>query len=523
MEIPFRALKISVLPFQGLRNFALSCLVLFAALTILERIVIPHLEDQRKLGAFSWQSENIRINRDNYHKNKATPESIVWRSDGFPVSEEKSQAKRILVIGDSFVWGDGYANLNDIWWRQLQRELASRGYSHVEVIGAGYCGLSTHEELTQARKIILRYDPDLVIWGYVTNDPDERLVKQLYYVDELEDSVARAAGKEGGDQATRDWISRIPSTLFPNIRMLLKSRRNSKLAVELSNEQNGYDYNTWESKILEGANFEAYKKTVHDLASFIRQSGTPTFMMALPTYPSRNYFRPKYQKVEPVFAQAGIDFKDTLDDLLAEYGNLDDGSSGSSSASLSWQGLLSWGINPVNGHPGTRATHFYAVEAANYLEKKYPQVMGEKELPVRAPVIRINDWMPPELMTAAQTGDVDKLYFHFNYPVDVGNMLTMPFRRPHVQLDLDEPVELGELRVKGPPTGVMTVYVTVVNRKEGYDDGQVYLLGKTVNGKMVRKVALNELPGPVNSIEIIGRFIGAQDRGIELQLLRAGK
>ncbi len=63
--------------------------------------------------------------------------------------------------------------MNDIWWRQLAREVDRRGYKDVEIIAAGMQGINTRIELDVAKKVIPKFKPDLVIWGYIPNDADE--------------------------------------------------------------------------------------------------------------------------------------------------------------------------------------------------------------------------------------------------------------------------------------------------------------------------------------------------------------
>ena len=88
--------------------------------------------------------------------------------------EEISQGHpKILVVGDSFVWGDGSTNLNQIWWNVMARELERRGYD-CQVYAAGLCRASTYDEFLWLKDTPLLEDiePDLVIIGYVTNDTD---------------------------------------------------------------------------------------------------------------------------------------------------------------------------------------------------------------------------------------------------------------------------------------------------------------------------------------------------------------
>ena len=65
--------------------------------------------------------------------------------------------KRILVLGDSFVWGFGVEQ-NQIFTEQLENLL-----TNVEVINAGVSGYSTDQELLWFKSEGVKYSPDLVI------------------------------------------------------------------------------------------------------------------------------------------------------------------------------------------------------------------------------------------------------------------------------------------------------------------------------------------------------------------------
>jgi hypothetical protein len=80
--------------------------------------------------------------------------------------------RRLLVLGDSFVFAQGVAD-ESTCVRHLQRAFDARGGSPVEVIGAGLVGLNTVNEHALLDTLGVRYEPDLVLLSYVLNDPEE--------------------------------------------------------------------------------------------------------------------------------------------------------------------------------------------------------------------------------------------------------------------------------------------------------------------------------------------------------------
>lgn len=172
---------IYLLPLPGLVYFAASLVVVGAVLLVVDRVVLVWLEQRAWTAGELWARHNRLLEQE--HRRKALGEGCAphaWA--GQPLPSPSPQRRRILVLGDSFVWGPPYATLNHLWWRQLQIELARRGYGQVDVLAAGRPGWSTRDQLACARKLVEEVRPDLIVWGYVTNDPDEKVVPQIFDV-----------------------------------------------------------------------------------------------------------------------------------------------------------------------------------------------------------------------------------------------------------------------------------------------------------------------------------------------------
>ena len=486
-------------------SYTLRCLAGLFGATVVALAVVDHgvlawiesagAADARSgvlLATRSWQQENARINDNNFAKILLAPDEWIWRSQGFPATEERKQPHRILVVGDSFVWGDGYANMNDLWWRQLERELRRRGYHDVEVMGLGNGGASTRLELERLRKVLPRYRPDLVIWSYVTNDADEGLVKQFNYDRINNDGVA----SYHRSHAEQGWLRRL--------NFQLEQRRREKLLHTLPGPKRGYEYNDWELRLLEPANLAVYEKTLREVAAFMREADTPYFFISLPNHPGEETFRPRYAPVKPLFAAAGIPFDDVLDDFVAAY-----------PPGKQLLNDLGWGINPVNAHPGVVSTRFYAREAADLVERSYASVLGPRGEPEANPLPEINDWMPAKLAVEENTTG----RIHFVYPIDDGMMLRMPLEQSHVQLHLSAPSNLREIRLAGPNLATAQIHLTQTNAEDGIDYGAV-----TSEPQQSGKHMKWELPATtgqlINTVRVVADFDGA-DRSLTLDLVPA--
>ncbi|MSU21503.1 MAG: hypothetical protein EXS30_08910 [Pedosphaera sp.] len=101
--------------------------------------------------------------------------------------ERPDQGKRVLVLGDSFVFGWGVESDQAVS-AQLERQLSS-----VEAINAGCSGWSTRQEWDFLRVEGIRYRPDLVLLFFCENDPAENDVKYQF----LDGSLRLQADTDG--------------------------------------------------------------------------------------------------------------------------------------------------------------------------------------------------------------------------------------------------------------------------------------------------------------------------------------
>ncbi len=479
--------SVPVVPVFALKFLLYSVLVLALAALILDRSIIPGLETSGTITSRGWVDHNRRVNINNREKNLARPPSPVWRSKGIPAKQQKTKAKRILVMGDSYVWGDGTVNVNDLWWRQLARELARRGYHDVEVIAAGLSGDETRQQIEWARRIVPEYKPDLIVWGYVVDDPDEGLVPRG---DAMPFDMSRLGEVLRGPMGS--VLPRLADALVS-----LRERRRLRAAEEAGTY---YGYRQWTLKLLEGESFMKYRRTVAALGEFQRSVGVPGFVVTLPNMPDVEYFRPRYAAVRPLFESAGMKFHDCLDDFETAYPG------GRHPAG----GVLAWGTNPANGHPGRCSTRFHARFTADIIERDYPEVLGPK---TEAPVaISINDWMPHDLDPAEAVGQ-----WRFTWPGD-RYKLVRPVGVAHVQLNLEVPVALRSIRFEGRGVSSAKVWVTTYDEKLGFDTGELHSLGEDRGTSIEWNL---QGAGAVNTIRIAAD-VDAGDRDVIVKLLQAG-
>ena len=474
--IRHRGDDLPVLPWIALKYVAVAACCLAALVTIVEWR-LSGLAEQGRVVSDPWQREDARIRRMNAGKVKAVPENPFWRSAAIAPAPTKASGKaRILVIGDSFVWGDGYVNANDIWWRQLERELHRRGYWNVEVVAAGFNGLSTQDELVGLRSggLARLGSPDLVVLGYVTNDPDVRDAKGRPLVKDIARDVPQ-------------WrvLDRSIGRVAPTLANQLRQRLTAKWQASITD---AYPYNEWELKLLEPPNIDAFRDVVAELGAFLRGTGKPSFVVTLPNFPSPDHFGPRHAPIGAIFRSAGLPFHDLLDAFVREYPPGGE--------------VLQWGINPANGHPGTVSTRFYARQTADILERDYLALLGPKSpLPAsRRP--RINDWMPP----AAQVRQVRDSEWELAYPSPSDEMLEMPFGKRHVVLAFEEPVPIEALRLAGDALVGAEIFLASIDPATGIERKEQTALGHRTGRALAWDTRKVQGAGRVNTIRIVAEL-----------------
>ena len=489
--IRHRGSEAPVLPWMAVKYLALAtcCLVAFVALVEWR---LGSLAQEGRVSTDLWAQEDSRINRMNYVKIKAAGDHPFWQSSGIsPAATKPKGASRILVIGDSFVWGDGYVNANDIWWRQLERELHRRGYWSVEVVAAGFPGASTQHELAwlQAGGLARLGSPDLVILGYVSNDPDMHDANGTPMVLQI-----------GRDIPMRQWprLDRTIGRVAPNLTAQLRQRLSTKWQASV---QNAYPYNQWELRLLDPPNIDAYRNVVGELGSFLRSQGKPFFVVTLPNWPSVDQFRPRFTPIGEIFRSAGLPFHDLLDAFAREYPPGGE--------------LLQWGINPANSHPGTVSTRFYARQTADILERDYPGLLGAKSPPAAWRRPRINDWMPP----AADVRKVRDSEWEFAYPSPSDEMLEMPLGKRHVVLAFEEPVPIARLRLSGEALASAEIFLVGIDPATGIEGKEQAALGRRTGKMLAWDTREVHGAGRVNLIRIVAE-LAPQATGAESRKLR---
>jgi len=431
--------RFSIVPLWPLVYLMGVLVFLVALLFVLDRKMIPEAVAKGEIVTPAWINHTFRVNDERRRSVIADDQAPIWRSRGYPVTVERKKAHRILVLGDSFAFGTALANINDVWWRQLERELERRGYHDVEVLAVAREGASTRNELGYARRVVPVYKPDLLIWGYVTNDPDEGRIK-------MSEELPKDDTFEGA-------LAFVPRTLphvaqrVTDLRMIKKhdQRRASGL----------YNYVDWELKLIEPDNLRYYLKTLREVKQFQEEQHVPGFFASLPSTEVK-YMEPRYKPLDALFRTAGLEWHNFLPEFKRRFGTFRP---------------YRFSATVADGHPGAMTTHFLAVQVADVLERDHRQILGAKSAAPPA-LPRVNDWIP---VVGEDRSREQENIFSFDYPLHDWELPFMPVDMSYEQLNLERPVALSRVTVTGPNLVDCMGWYTSIGAA-GYDDGTMHPL-----------------------------------------------
>ncbi len=366
----------------------------------------------------------------------------------------KENKKRILVVGDSFIWGHAQDNLNNLWWRQLEYILKKNGYENVEVIAAGMNGFSIVDE---TEKIILneeymkKIEPDLVIIGFVSNDWEINDEKDEYYKDGIE---------EFEDNDKEEYIE---EHLNNKIAMALKEKFKGiyEKAIELLMEK---EYAKEEFKEKYGYSFKQ-KEILYNTEEYIKRiekrAIEPVSNMNIPVLVVNFY----YDSLE---GNSLPKFKDKVFELLKKYGieNYDlENLYKKEFKNIEYNELK---VNIADYHPGARLMNFYAKKIYNYLIENHIQTLGEKinDGSTSISEFQINDYQPSNINLKKIKSDEYTLNFPLNYEKLLQNYDT---KESYVKLNLKYPVNIEKIELRADKCNIKSVKVDVYDEEKGYE------------------------------------------------------
>jgi hypothetical protein len=311
-------------------------------------------------------------------------------------------AIRLVVIGDSFVWGQGFEDLDERWVSVLQRDLDRRTQpGRFEVVPVGRGGTSSMNQaewLTPER--LARLEPDALVLGFVTNDFWPTFTERHFCQE------GACAPTEGGPTVdcgprcdiascllgegipTSTFLRKVLFPLFPNVTSWLLYRHcdmdriaaRKGLAKEVSV---GRDHSTSPYWPLFIDAVDRFADWGGDIPRFVAHTRVQPFDIDALDASDSAFLRRGFSPVR----------LDRTHSVLQNFPDTDD--------------LV---VNPADPHPNSRLTHAYAADVASAVIERFADQI-QSQVPAAPLNLLVSNHLPSSLIVENHTPSLARLTF----------------------------------------------------------------------------------------------------------------
>ena len=366
----------------------------------------------------------------------------------------------IVVIGDSFVWGQSSINRNEIFWRLLETNMRAEGYN-VRVYAVAQPGANSYDELEWLTQtdLVGDLDPDLVIFGYLYNDPDVNHHEYIPTEDEYVDTGAKSAA-----------VSAV-SRLLPHIGERLA---NYITAKSMYKEDGTYINIPSTPPILKGGVLETFENGfMKPLNEFAANADFDVAIMTLPQFQGKTLQKALYKPLHTLCEKYdNIRLYDSLNDFYGKF--------------ASSKHAANYTINCADFHPGTATHYFYAQYAESFIKRDFADRLGapaDADLNPRGVVI--NEPTPARTLPTPVSNGSDGAEYTVLYPSKNKNYsllsftysryyLTLPLEKDFIALSFATPTALSEISIESDRADGVELFYRITNDRLGYDDHTVF-------------------------------------------------
>ncbi len=302
----------------------LSFLFIFA---ILEIILRHGIVESYSTIWISPESYKIRhsIEKDLHTRAKKNEkEGYFYFNDHIP-TKQKITEKRIIVLGDSFVFGVGLKYGNS-WPHKLEQLIKKSNYS-AEVLAWGAGGWSSKDQFVFFKNNGLEYNPDLLLIGFVDNDPEELM--------EFSNCNSKAF------QIGNIWKK---ANYFYSVLFI------DKHLVRLNYLLNCEDHI---KRLYSDENLALYEKLLVDFKTFLDKNKIP-FLFILTPSNYDEHFDYVHSKIISILSKNEIRYVDTYPEVVQRTSHIP---------------LRQLWANVGDRHPGSQLTDIFSEVTMSYLEE----------------------------------------------------------------------------------------------------------------------------------------------------------
>lgn len=314
-------------------NAVIIILSVLFCLLLLELVLRTGIFDKEDSPSPVWIPHKFikvhdEINQKNWQFAKQNP----YRFTDKPRElEKRTGLTRLAILGDSFVWG--YAiPFKQTWNHKLEKMIINK-YEGFEVLHWGQGAWSTIDELSFLEKDGVQYDIDMLIVGWVDNDPDMRDFGNKHYTWQ------------------KHFLVKVLRFFFPNSMSFIISHVNKFLTTHFYTD---HQYHNWVKRLYSDENLKKYSHLLRDLSSFCNSKNIKLLFVLTPQRYD-DQIREEFDKIIPLIEEANIEYLNLFPAVKKELGHINP--------------RKLW-ANPADGHPGTLLTDLYAKHVFNYLENQ---------------------------------------------------------------------------------------------------------------------------------------------------------
>jgi hypothetical protein len=329
-----------------------------------------------------WDRENRYMVQQQNERQEKAPLPLGNHVDS---PEDRAEgAQRVLVVGDSFVWGFGQYDLDRVWHRVTATELSRKfgaGAYHFLPIGTYGTSMLSYAEYLSSEQLD-RYDPDVIVIGFVANDwiPDGTIEKicgansgdgiaacpkgmqaLLRTGQRSEMDIERLGGDDyvncmtGRGGIISKMTTKFLGPLFP---------RTTRAILRNICDRYGYAGATGTERLDDLNDVEAspYWPLFLDAIETIVENAGDTPVLVLPTEVGGKGAQEHSELVLSALREGGMTLVPTpRSDALNER---------------QWESRSELWVNPADSHPNSFLSQAYGMDLYDFIAKKYPSRPG---------------------------------------------------------------------------------------------------------------------------------------------------
>ncbi len=458
------------------------------------QMIINQNKDEEYLLQF-YKNHNNKINKMNTERTSIgfwnyNLTDYTLNFENSVLDQKNAEKKRILVVGDSFVWGWAQDNYNNLWWKQLDYMLKKNGYQNVEIIAAG---MNSFSLVDQANKIVLnkeyieRVDPDLIIMGYVYND--------FEIWDTSDEDFLPILSKKFNEQKYIEkkidkGLLKMMNKVFPNLHQkLVQLLMNKEYARKDFKKKYGYAYHERDRLYLSNQYYvdRIEEKAVKPLSKMNIPVMVVNFAIDESRYTKKaTEFQKKVFRLLDQYHIQNYDLKTAYNKKFQD---------------VDYKHELQ--VNIEDYHPNARLMNFYCREIYKILKEDYNSILGNQTENLINHDFEVEYTLPKESLERIGD-DTYKISYTLN-----SDMLKYPYtEKRYIKLNLKYPTDIHKLYIHTKDLKGLSVTVDLYNEKLGYEDEKWVEL-KTDSISENEYIAYNTTEKKITAVNIFAETISS--------------